>query len=97
MHITKVMGWVHLHVRTCRCAHFRISETAGRVALKFGMVRGPLARTFTKVKSGVHLYVRTFRCASFPYLGSGLTDCAEIWCIAREPLARRFTKVWRGV
>ena len=39
MHTTQVMGVVHLHVRTC--AHvdvplFRISEAAGRIALKFG-------------------------------------------------------------
>ena len=40
MHITQVMGGVHLHVRTCARADvppFRISETAGRIALKFGV------------------------------------------------------------
>ena len=41
MHITQVMGLVHLHVRTSALADvppFRISETAGRIALKFGLL-----------------------------------------------------------
>ena len=37
MHITQVMGGLHLHLRTCRCAILRISETAGRIALKLGV------------------------------------------------------------
>ena len=28
----------------------------------------------------------------FPYLGSGWTDCAEIWYVVRDPLAWRFTE-----
>ena len=26
----------------------------------------------------------------FPYLGNGWTDCTEIWCAARGPVAKRF-------
>ena len=26
--------------------------------------------------------------AHFPYLGNGWTDCAEVWCVARDPLAK---------
>ena len=40
MHITQVLGGVHLHVRTRARADvppFRISETARRIMLKFGM------------------------------------------------------------
>ena len=40
MHIKLVMGLVHLLVRTCARADaplFRISETAGPIALKFGV------------------------------------------------------------
>ena len=40
MHITQVMDGVHLHVRTCARVDvplFLISETAGRIALKFGV------------------------------------------------------------
>ena len=40
IHITHVMGGVHLLVRTCARADvplFCISETAGRIALKFGV------------------------------------------------------------
>ena len=37
MHIPQVMGGVHVHVRTSRCSPvLRISETAGRIVLKFG-------------------------------------------------------------
>ena len=38
--LTEVYGGVHLHVRTCARADVplsRISETAERIALKFGM------------------------------------------------------------
>ena len=41
MHIKQVMGGVHLRVRTCTRAYvplFRSSETAGRIALKFGVL-----------------------------------------------------------
>ena len=40
MHTTQIMGRVHMYVRTCARADvslFRISETAGRIALKLGM------------------------------------------------------------
>ena len=30
----------------------------------------------------------------FPYLGNGWTDCAEIYYVVRDPLARLFTKGW---
>ena len=32
-----------------------------------------------------------------PYLVNGWTDCAEIWYVARDPPARRFTEVDGGV
>ena len=41
--------------------------------------------------------LRTCICTPFPYLGNGWTDCAEMWCVVRDPLARCFTKVWGGV
>ena len=40
MHITKVMGGIHLHVHTCARADVPllcISETSGQIALKFGV------------------------------------------------------------
>ena len=40
MLITQVMGGVHMHVRTCAGEDvplFRTSETAGQIALKFGV------------------------------------------------------------
>ena len=38
MHIAQVMDSAHLHLRTCvqMRPRFRISVTAGRIALKFG-------------------------------------------------------------
>ena len=49
------------------------------------------------VMGEVQLHVRTCICTPYPYLGNGLTDCAEIWCVVREPLDRRFTEVDGGV
>ena len=54
----------------------------------------------TQVVGGVHLHVRTCARADvppFPYLGNGWTNCAEIWFVARDPLAWRFTKANDGV
>ena len=53
----------------------------------------------TQVMGGVHLHVRTCARADVPpflYLGNGWTDCAEIWCVVRDPLARLFTNVHGG-
>ena len=38
MSFTLLRGGVHLHVRTCAPPPFRISGTAGRIALKLGML-----------------------------------------------------------
>ena len=51
---------------------------------KFGVFRDQAAM---HIVVGVHLHVRTFTCATFPYLGNGWTDCAEIWCVVRDPPA----------
>ena len=69
------------------CPPFRVSETAGRIALKFGtwlMAMDPLARRFTEVDDGVQQHVRT----PFPYLGNDWRDDAEIWCVVMEPTMR---------
>ena len=42
-------------------------------------------------------HVRTGACARFSYLGNGWTDCAEIWCVVSDPLARSFANVQDGV
>ena len=34
---------------------------------------------------------------SVSYLENGWTDCAEIWCVVRDQLAMRFTKLRGGV
>ena len=48
----------------------------------------------TQVMGGIHPHVgmRTCRRASFPYFRNGWADCAEIWHVVRDPLARRPTK-----
>ena len=45
--ISKFNERIHVHVRTCTPL-LRISGTAGRIALKLGGVRGPLAMRFTQ-------------------------------------------------
>ena len=54
----------------------------------------------TQVMGGVKLTVHTCARADappFPYLGSGWTDCAEVWFVVRGPLDWRFTTVNGGV
>ena len=83
MHIPQVNG-VHLHV----LPSVRISGTAGQIALKFVVwLEINYAMRFTPLRSGVHLHVRS----PFPYLGNGWADCAEIWYVVRNHLARQFT------
>ena len=54
--------------------------------------------SFTAVDDVVQLQVRTCAVRSpFPYLWNGWTDCAENWCVARDTLVWRFTKVNGGV
>ena len=62
-------------------------------------VAGHIAR----VTGVVHFHVHTSErvCVQiwspFPYLGNGWTDCAKIWHVARDQLARLFTEVDDGV
>ena len=49
----------------------------------------------TQVMGGVHLHMR--KCARadvphLPYLGNGLTDCAETWYVVCDASARLFTE-----
>ena len=53
-----------------------------------------------QVMSGIHLHVRTWERADvspFPYLVDGWTNCAEIWYMVDDPLARRFTEADDGI
>ena len=62
---------------------------------------GPLGKRFTKVDVK---YVRTCSCIRrgtaarvhvcipYPYIGNGQTNCTEIWCMARRPVAMHFTQ-----
>ena len=71
MHIKHVIGGVHLHVRTCARADvplFRISETAGWIALKFSVLLethylGVLQKSMMGTSARAH--VRTCRCVPF--------------------------------
>ena len=53
-----------------------------------------------QVMDGMHLHVRTCaRADELPlsYLGNGWTDSAEIWCVIRNQLSKRFAQVKSGV
>ena len=88
-------------MRTCRYALFRISETAGRIALKYGVLLEALYLCVLRMsRVVVHLHVRTYSRRDvhpFPYLGNGVTNFPEIWCVVREPAPRRFKKVYGGI
>ena len=93
MYIAQVMGVVHLHVRTCRCAPFPYLGNDWTDCAEFSYVVGNLlARRFTEVDDGVQLHVRTL----FPCLGNSWTDCAEIWCVVMGPASMRFIGIMSG-
>ena len=81
MHIKQVIGGAHLHVRACIRADmplFRISETAGPIALKFGeWLETHFLSVLQKSKGWAHLHVRACARADvppFPYLRNGWTN-----------------------
>ena len=53
------------------------------------VITDPLAKRFTKVESGVSCAADV---PAFPCLRNGWTDQAEIWCVARGPLAMYSTQ-----
>ena len=83
--------YARAHVQMCPL--FRISETAGRIVLKFGMwieTDCPGLLQKARVRHGC-------TCTpSFSFLGNGGTDCAELRYLVKDPLARRFTYVTAG-
>ena len=84
VHIAQVMGVVHFHVHTRRCAPFPYLRNSWTDCTEICyVVREPLARRFTEVDDGVQLHL----CTHFLYLGNGRTDCTEIWCVVMGPTA----------
>ena len=60
------------------------------------MVTDPLAMSFTLHRGGgasARAHVRT----AFMHLGKGFTDCAEIWYVVRDQLARQHTQAKDGM
>ena len=79
MRFTLFRDGVHLHVRTC-APLFRILGTAGRIALKFGMLlETNQLHSLHKPRIGYICTCARADVPRFPYLGSCLTDCAETW------------------
>ena len=79
---TQVNARVHPQVRTC-ASPFRISGTAGRIALKFWCSWRSISSAFYTnqgwgTPARAHVPLRT----PFPYLWINWTHNAEIWCIA---------------
>ena len=103
------MDVVHLHVHTCRCAHFPYfgngwKEFAGILCV----VRDPLASRFIEVKSGVHLHASTYTRADSPRFPISETtgrialefgmhlETHQLSILQRVPLARCFTELKGG-
>ena len=78
------------------CQNWLLNYNSGMTYLivtKFGVFRDQAVMQNKHVIYGAHLHVRTSRFDPFLYLGNGWTDCAEIWCVVKVPLARHFAKV----
>ena len=102
--LTQVIGGISLHVRTCR-PHFCISGSAWPIVFKFDMwVGGHYVRAFHKswVGWGISAHAHLCTCALAPppplppYLRIWLTNFAKLWCVNRDPMVTRFTKVGGG-
>ena len=87
---TKAKIVTQLNVCTCTPL-FRISEKAGRNALKFGLWLDTLAWRFTKV-NGAGYRCMCARAQSLSYLRNGWTDCVETWRVVMGLPATRFTQ-----
>ena len=75
-----------VHVHTCTPFFFRISRTAGRIVLKYGVAMHQLAIHFMRVTSGVDLHILThvpvFRISISGSAGDWMHH-AKIWSGAR--------------
>ena len=59
--------------------------------------RRSLSTCFPQVMGGVGHLCTCARAPPSPYLGIRVTNCAKIWCVARDPIVTRFTRVGGGV
>ena len=92
------------YICTCACRpHFFISGSAWPIVFKFGMVdwRSP-STCFPQAMCGWGISARAHLCMCArapppPYLRIGLTNFAKIWCVTRDLIVTRFTKIRGGV
>ena len=86
-----------MHVRTCT-RRFCISETVWPIVFKFGMWVG-VVHAFHKswVGWGISARAHVQPPPLSPYLRIRLNNFAHIWCVVRDPIVTRFTKVGGGV
>ena len=75
------------------CKLFSVGVALGYFGVALFVVGVAPTTPFICKVTHVRVHVRMFRCAFFMYLGNGWTDFAEIWCVVRRPLARRFEEV----
>ena len=52
---------------------------------------------FPQVMGGVGYLCTCARAPPSPYLRIRVANCAKIWCVARDPIVTRFTRVGGGV
>ena len=56
-----------------------------------------LSKCFPQVMGGVGHLCTCARAPPSPYLRIRVANCAKIWCVARDPIVTRFTRVGGGV
>ena len=82
---TENLFGIHWQVRTC-ASLFRISETAGRTALKFGVWLGDHWLYVLHVLRVEHIALAYVHHIPVSYLSNRETLCSENWCVVRHAL-----------
>ena len=81
----QVMGWVSLHVRTCRPRFYRYLRNGLTDCVQIWYVGWrSLSTWFPQVMSGVGHLCTSARAPPSPYLRIQVANCAKIWCMARR-------------
>ena len=90
----QVMGWVFLHVRTCRL-RFCISGTAWPIEFNFGGELGVMNYMLNAIR-GLGISARAHVHTPLLYIRNGMTDCVQIWYVDWRSLSTCFPQVMGG-
>ena len=98
--LTQVMGGASLHVRTCTpcVSSERFDRLCSNLVCGLGVTKYLLSTSQGWGGASLHTCARaTPPPPPSPYRRIRLNNIANIWCVVRDPIVTRFTKVGGGV